>query len=251
MSEAALLVERDGHVVTCTMNRPKVRNALNPEMLVRMADAWDLIDGDDDIRVAILTGAEGCFCGGADLDKLVSRSLRGAPPEDEWEEKIREDYFVIFKGLLRNYRLKTPLIAAVEGSCIAGGTELLQTTDIRVAGEGSKFGISEVRWSLFPTGGSTVRLRRQIPFTHAMELLLTGDHYSAEQARDMGLIGRVVAKGEALKTARAIAQRITENGPVAVREIKASVLATEFLPEAEAMDASERGQERVQVKRGS
>lgn len=236
MSQDALLVEREGQVVTLTMNRPEVRNALSPEMLVRMADAWEMVDGDDDIRVVILTGAAGHFCAGADLDKLVGRSLAGAAPEDEWEVRIREDFNVIFKGLLRNYRLKTPLIAAVEGSCIAGGTEIIQATDIRIAGRSAKFGVSEVRWSLFPTGGSTVRLRRQIPFTRAMELLLTGDHYSATEAKEMGLIGRVVDDGQALSTAHEVADRIASNGPIAVREIKASVLATEFEPEAKAMD---------------
>ena len=148
-------------------------------MLCRLADAWDLIDGDDEVRVAILTGADGAFCAGADLDKLVGRMTKGLPPEDEWEERCRKDYTIIFKGLLRNYQLKKPLVAAIEGPCIAGGTEILQSTDIRVAGEGATFGISEVRWGLFPLGGSTVRLRRQIPYTKAMEVLLTGDHFSA------------------------------------------------------------------------
>ena len=232
----ALLVERDGHIVTLTMNRPAVKNALNPEMLCRMADAWDLIDGDEEIRVAILTGAGDAFCAGADLDKLVTRSLKGLPPEDEFEKRCREDSGVIFKGLLRNHRLTKPLIAAVEGPCIAGGTEILQATDIRVAAEGATFGISEVRWGLFPIGGSTVRLRRQIPHTLAMELLLTGDHYSAADAFRMGLIGRVVPNGQALAVAKDIAARIAANGPLAVRKIKQSVLETEFLPEKEALD---------------
>src|SRR5438093_6910942 len=185
----ALLVEREGHIVTCTMNRPDVKNALNPEMLCRMADAWDLIDGGDEVRVAILTGADGAFCAGADLDKLVGRMTRGLPAEDEWEERVRKDYSIIFKGLLRNHRFKKPLIAAIEGPCIAGGTEILQATDIRVAGGGATFGISEARWGLFPMGGSTVRLRRQIPYTKAMEILLTCDHYPAEEALRIGLIG--------------------------------------------------------------
>jgi len=236
MTEPALLVERDGHVVTVTMNRPEVKNALNPEMLCRLADAWDLIDDDDDIRVAIITGADGAFCAGADLDKLVSRQLKGLPPEDEFEQRCRDDSTLIFKGLLRNHRLATPLIAAVEGSCIAGGAEILQTTDIRIAAESAKFGISEVRWSLFPMGGSTVRLRRQIPFTKAMELLLTGDHYSAAEVLEMGLIGRVVADGEALPVANEVAARVAANGPIAVRKIKQSVIETEFLPEKEALE---------------
>lgn len=236
----ALLVERDGYVVTLVMNRPEVKNALNPEMLCRLADAWDLIDGDDGVRAAVLTGADGAFCAGADLDKLVSRSVRGLPPEDEFEERIRKDYHVIFKGLLRNYQLKKPLIAAVEGPCIAGGTEILQATDIRVAGEGATFGISEVRWGLFPMGGSTVRLRRQTPYTNAMEILLTGDHYPAAEALRIGLIGRVVPDGKALAVAREIAERVAANGPLAVQSVKRSVQETEGLPEAQALEIEMR-----------
>jgi len=236
----ALLVERDGQIVTLTMNRPEVKNALNPEMLCRLADAWDLIDGDSDIRVAVLTGADGAFCAGADLDQLVGRSIKGVPPEDEYDERIRKDYGVIFKGLLRNHHLEKPLIAAVEGPCIAGGTEILQATDIRVAAESATFGISEVRWGLFPMGGSTVRLRRQVPYTNAMEILLTGDHYPAAEALRIGLIGRVVPDGHALPVAREIAARIAANGPLAVQAIKRSVQETEGLPEAQALEIEMR-----------
>src|SRR6185369_2011179 len=119
--QPALLVERDGHIVTVTMNRPEARNALNPEMICRLSDAWDMIDSDDGVRVAILTGSHGHFCAGADLDKLVSRSLKGLPPENDFEQRIRDDYQVIFRGLLRSRRTIKPLIAAIEGSCIAGG----------------------------------------------------------------------------------------------------------------------------------
>jgi enoyl-CoA hydratase len=240
LSEPALLVERDAHIVTLTMNRPAVKNALNPEMLCRLADAWDLIDGEEEVRVAILTGADGTFCAGADLDQLVGRMTRGLPSEDEWEDRCRKDYTVIFKGLLRNYQLKKPLVAAIEGPCIAGGTEILQSTDIRIAGEGSTFGISEVRWGLFPLGGSTVRLRRQISYTRAMEILLTGDHFSAADVLLMGLIGRVVPRGRALTVAREIASKIAANGPLAVQSIKRSVQETEGLPEVQALEIEQR-----------
>jgi enoyl-CoA hydratase len=240
VSEPALLVERDAHVVTVTMNRPEARNALNPEMICRMADAWEMIDSDGDVRVAILTGSNGHFCAGADLDKLVTRSLKGLPPENDWEQRIRDDYQLIFRGLLRTKRTDKPLIAAIEGSCIAGGVEILQATDIRVAAESSKLGVSEVRWGLFPQGGSTTRLPRQIPFTRAMEVLLTGDHYSAKEALDMGLIGRVVADGTALDVARSIAARIAENGPVAVRNIKRAVLEAEGMTEDAAREVEMR-----------
>ncbi len=240
MSEPALLVEKAGPVLTLTMNRPAAKNAIDPEMLCRLADAWVMLDADDELRVAILTGAGGDFCAGADLDKLVGRMLRGAPPEDAFEQRVRDDYELIFKGLLRSYRTVKPVIAAIEGNCIAGGVEILQGTDIRIAGETAKLGISEVRWSLFPQGGSTTRLARQIPYTMAMEMLLTGDHYSAAEARAMGLIGRVVPAGTALAKAREIAARIAENGPVAVRKIKQAVLEAECVRDQDAREIEMR-----------
>jgi enoyl-CoA hydratase len=231
----ALLIERDGHTVTLTLNRPDVKNAINPEMLCLLADAWDMTESDPDVRCVILTGAGSDFCAGADLDKLVARSMQNLPAEDEYEARIRADFEVIFQGLLRSRQLKKPLIAAIEGYCVAGGTEILQSTDIRVAGEGSIFGITEAKWSLFPQGGSTIRLRRQIPYTKAMEMLLTADLYSAEDALSFGLIGRVVPKGQALATAHELAEKIAANGPVAVQKIKEAVQATECLPEKDAL----------------
>jgi enoyl-CoA hydratase/carnithine racemase len=235
MTEPALLIDREGHIVTLTMNRPEVKNAINMEMLCRLADAWDSIDADPEVRCAILTGAGGNFCSGADLDKLVARSMAGLPPEDEFEERIRADYTIIFKGLLRDRQLKKPLVAAIEGYCVAGGTEILQGTDIRVAGEGSVFGVTEAKWSLYPQGGSVIRLRRQIPYTKAMEMLLTADMYPAEEALSFGLIGRVVPKGSALASAKEIAAKVASNGPVAVQKIKEAVIATECLPEKDAL----------------
>ncbi len=234
MPEPALLVERDGHVVTLTLNRPGRRNAFNPEMLVRLADAWDMIDGDDDVRVAVLTGAGGDFSAGADLDELVGMMLGKRPPGNDYEQRVKDDYSLIFKGFLKDHRITKPVVAAVEGACFAGGTEILQALDVRVAAEGSRIAISEVQRGLFPMGGSTVRLRRQIPFTKAMELLLVGDPIGPEEAKDVGLVGRVVPRGEALAEAHRIAGRIARNGPLAVRKIKEAVIETEFLPEAEA-----------------
>jgi enoyl-CoA hydratase len=234
MTEPALLVERDDHVVTLTLNRPDKRNAFNAEMLCLLADAWDLIDGDDDIRVAILTGAGGHFSAGADLDRLVGAMLSGKPTENEYEERIKNDFSIIFKGFLKEYRLKKPLIGAIEGYCYAGGTEILQAIDIRVAGESAEIAISEVRRGLFPMSGSTVRLPRQIAWTHAMELLLVGDPISATRAAEIGLIGHVVPTGEALGAARDLADKLAANGPLAVQGIKASILASESLTESEA-----------------
>lgn len=225
-----LLVEREGHVVTVTMNRPEARNAMDLEMFARLADAWTSIDENPEIRVAILTGAGGHFSSGSDLKVMAGKAQ--AP---EWADRFKEDPDLHWKALLRHYRLKKPLVAAVEGTCLAGGTEILQATDIRIAGEESKFGISESRWGLFPLGGSTVRLRRQIPYCQAMDILLTGRRLTPDEARDIGLINRVVPRGEALAEAKKVAATIAENGPLAVQAIKRSVLETEGLAEKEAL----------------
>ena len=222
-------VERHGHTVIVTMNRPEAKNALSLPMLVGMSDAWDEIDDNDDVRCGILTGAGGTFCSGMDL-----KSMSG--PQDETYAKRREENPDLhWKALLRHYHLKKPLIAAVEGFAVAGGTEILQATDIRVAGQGATFGVFEAKRGLFPLGGSTVRLTRQIPYTIAMDILLTARPVSAQEALEIGLIGRVVPDGQALEEALKIAEVIGQNGPLAVEAIKKSVRETEGLPEDDAL----------------
>src|SRR6185312_13268869 len=201
------LVEQRGHVLIVTMNRPEAKNALSGPMLAGLTAAWNQVDEDPEIRVCILTGAGAAFCAGADL-----KAMTASHPGDSAGQL---DLSVI-ESLLKGRRLTKPLIAAVEGSAIAGGTEILQATDIRVAGESARFGVSEARWGLFPLGGSAVRLPRQIPYTIAADLLLTGRHITAAQAREIGLIGHVVPDGQALGTALEIAETVAANGPVAV-----------------------------------
>jgi enoyl-CoA hydratase/carnithine racemase len=224
-----LLFERRGTTAVVTMNRPEAKNALSLSMLVGMADAWDEIDEDDEIRCAVLTGAGGTFCSGMDL-----KSMSG-PDAEHYKDRTDADPDLHWKALLRHRQLRKPLVAAVEGYAVAGGTEILQATDIRVAGESAKFGVFEARRGLFPLGGSTVRLRRQIPFTVAMDLLLTAREVSAEEAQRIGLIGRVVPDGTALKEALDVAEVIGANGPLAVEAIKRSVRETEGLAEPEAL----------------
>jgi enoyl-CoA hydratase len=228
-TEPHLLVEREGHIVTVTMNRPHAKNSFSLEMLVRMADAWEMIDNDPEVRVAILTGAGGAFCAGADLKAMYGGE------SSEWTDRMKKDPDIHWKGLMRHYRVKKPLIAACEGAAMAGGTEILQGTDIRVGAQSAKFGVAEAKWALFPLGGSTVRLQKQIPLTHAMDLLLTGRLITAEEAYRIGLIGRVVPDGQALVEAKKIAEQIAANGPLAVQAIKKSVLATAGLSEAEGL----------------
>lgn len=241
MSEAALLYEKEGHVATLTMNRPEVRNALNAEMLCRLADAWQDVNDDPNIRVAILTGAgEQAFCAGADLDRLV-RMMQGArPPETDYDRRIIEDVPIIYKGLLRNYEVVKPIVAAVKGFCVAGGSEILQTTDIRIAAEDARFAIAEVKHGLFPMGGSTVRLARQIPFCQAMEILLMGEQFSAADALRIGLINRIVPAAEVMAEAKRCADVIAKNGPLAVQAVKRSVLAGLGRPTADALDLEQQ-----------
>src|ERR1700729_254247 len=227
------LIERRDHVLIVTMNRPAVRNALSGPMMTLMRQAWDQVDGDPGIRVCVLTGAGGAFCSGADLKAMTSSHTGDAFRNGELDLSVIEP-------LLKGRRLTKPLIAAVEGPAIAGGTEILQATDIRVAGESARFGISGARWGLFPLGGSAVRLPRQVPYTVAAELLLTGRHLSAAEAREIGLIGHVVPDGQALAKALELADMIAANGPVAVRAILRTIRETEGMAENEAFRLESR-----------
>jgi len=229
-----LLVERDGHVLTVTLNRPERRNALSPSMMEGLSAAWDEVNANPDIRVAILTGAGGCFCAGADLQAMTD-THPGDIFAEEGNEHATGIAAGVIKPLLKGFLLDKPLIAAVEGPAVAGGTEILQGTDVRIAGESARFGVSEVKWSLYPLGGSVVRLRRQIPYAHAVDLLLTGRHVRAPEAFAMGLISEVVPDGMALERAREVADVIASNGPVAVQAVLRGLRAMECLREDEAM----------------
>jgi enoyl-CoA hydratase len=230
-TEPHALVDLVGNVLVVTMNRPEVRNALSGPMLAIMREAWDRVDQDPDVRVCVLTGAGGSFCAGADL-KAMTANHPG--------ESAGEFDFSVIEPLLKGRRLTKPLIAAVEGPAVAGGTEILQATDIRVAGESARFGVSEARWGLFPLGGSAVRLPRQIPYTVAADLLLTGRHIRAAEAKEIGLIGHVVPDGQALDKAMELAELITANGPLAVRAILRTMRETEAMHENEAFTVDAR-----------
>jgi enoyl-CoA hydratase len=232
VTEPAVLVEKNGPVLTVTLNRPEKRNAINCESMCRLYDAWNELDRDDDLRVAILTGKGGTFCAGMDLAELPKMS---APvPENEWIERARKEPGLIYGAWLKTYRPTKPVILAAEGFARAGGTEILQGTDIRVAGESAVFGITEVQRGLFPMAGSAVRLRRQIGYAVAAEMLICGEDLPAKRAYELGLINHVVPDGHALAKAREIAERIAKNGPLAVKAIVATLRQTETLPEEDA-----------------
>ncbi|TLQ47643.1 crotonase/enoyl-CoA hydratase family protein [Streptomyces marianii] len=228
-----LTVQREGATLVLTLNRPEARNALSLPMLVGLYDAWLEADADDGVRSVVLTGAGGSFCAGMDLKALAGKGMAG----EEYRDRLRADPDLHWKAMLRHHRPRKPVVAAVEGPCVAGGTEILQGTDIRVAAQSAVFGLFEVRRGLFPIGGSTVRLQRQIPRTHALEMLLTGRPYSAAEAERIGLVGSVVPDGTALERALETAERINACGPLAVEAVKASVYETAEMTETEGLAA--------------
>ena len=206
MSEAAVLTEVSDGVMTITINRPNAKNAVNKDVAEGIAAALDALDADDNTHVVILTGAGGTFCSGMDLKAFVT----GETP------------YVAGRGFAGMVEKSTdkPMIAAVEGYALAGGCELAITCDLIVAADNSMFGVPEVKRGLAAAAGGLVRLPRQIPSRVAMEMALTGDFMSAERAMSVGLINQIAPAGEALAQAKALAAKIAENGPLAVKRSK-------------------------------
>lgn len=233
-----VLTEQDGHVLTVTLNRPARRNALTLSALSRLADVWQEAALDSSVRAIVLTGAEGSFCAGMDL-----RGMAGDGDDGDVAaagKRAKTDPGFAHRGLLKTDRPVKPVIAAVEGSAIAGGMEMLLGTDIRVAGEGARFGLSEARWALYPAGGGVVRLSRQIPYPVAADLVLTGRHIGAAEAKELGLIGHLVPDGTALETARGIAASVAANGPLAVEAIVRTLRHTGSMSEEDAFAFEQR-----------
>jgi len=225
-------VERQGHVLIVTLNRPEAKNALSPAMLVGMYRAWRRLDEDDELYCAILTGKGDTFCAGMDLKV----GPEGGEDAEEIQRLMKDIPNLHWQALLREDRPMKPIILAVEGYALAGGTEILQGTDLRVGAEDAVFGVTEVARGLYPLGGSTVRLRRQIPYCLAAEILLLGRRISAQEALEWGLINRVVPKGKALEEALQMAEQLCENAPLSIKAITRSLREIqECVPEDEAM----------------
>jgi enoyl-CoA hydratase len=221
----AVEYEKKGGIAYLILNRPEVHNAMDAEAVVRLAEAWQDFAADDSLRVAIITGTgDRAFSSGADLRKLIPLMTGAKQPEDEWEEKLMEDRRLTNAALLRGFELYKPVISAINGFCLAGGTELIQATDIRIAAQHATFGLTEVRRAIIPAAGSMVRLPKQIPFCKAMEILLVGDSIDADEACRIGLVNYVVPQEKLMETAEEFAQKVAENGPLAVRKIKETVL---------------------------
>jgi enoyl-CoA hydratase len=228
--------KNDEHIVKITIDRPEVRNALDLYHFRDLAGAWRDFKKDDDAWVAIVTGVERNFMVGADLKTYI-------PQITDLQKKIASSEVTEIDGcrlsdgtyaVLRNVKLYKPVIAAVNGPCVAGGMEMLGGVDIRVATGHASFGVMEPKRGLFAGGGTTVRLPRQINFPAAMEFLLTAERFPATRALELGLINEIVEEDELLDAAYDWARRITVNAPMAVQATKESVMRGLALPLEEA-----------------
>lgn len=219
---AEVLVDISDGIQTITINRPEARNAMTLAAAKLIAAALDELDGRDELRIGILTGAGGTFCAGMDLKGFL-RGERPSLPDRG------------FGGLTRKPPRK-PLIAAVEGYALAGGFELVLACDLVVAAENAQFGVPEVKRGLAATAGGLMRLPRQLPYRIALELALTGGMFPAPRAHHCGLINRLTAPGEALAEARRLAQTIAANGPLSVAASKRVVFESQDWSSAEMWD---------------
>lgn len=212
--------ERRGAVLVLTLNRPQVRNAINLKLAEGLAAAMDVLDGDDGLRVGVLTGAGGNFCSGMDLKAFGEREV----PIIEGRG---------FAGLAQAPPRK-PLLAAVEGYALAGGFDVALACDLIVASRESVFGLPEVKRAQLATGGGLIRLPRRIPRNVAMELALTGGRLDGERAAQLGLVNRVVDAGVVLDGALELAEEIASYSPLAVTAAKRVLGFADELPESEA-----------------
>ena len=208
----ALLFETHDHIARLTINRPEAMNAMDRDTSRELAEAFQDFDQDEHLRVAILTGAgDKAFSAGADLKKMYGRAEDG---------NVREIWDAERQWRLgQRLQVWKPIIAAINGYCLAGGLELAMGCDIRLASETASFGCPEVRWGILH-GYGALRLPKTMPLSAAMELLLTGERITAEEAYRLGIISRVVSPAELMPTARRLAEKICANGPLAVRVTK-------------------------------
>jgi enoyl-CoA hydratase len=218
--------KRDDHIVVVTIDRPEAKNALDMYHFRDLAGAWRDFRYDDDAWVAIVTGVGRNFMAGGDLKTYIPQITKLSQEIAKGEVK-EVDGCRLSDGtyaVLRNMKLYKPVIAAVNGPCVAGGMEMLGGVDIRIATEHASFGVMEPKRGLFAGGGTTVRLPRQLAFPAAMEFLLTAEAFSAERALEVGLINEIVPEDELLEKALDWAHRITANAPLAVQATKESVM---------------------------
>jgi E-phenylitaconyl-CoA hydratase len=217
----AILYEKKGRIGLITINRPEAMNAIDPETTEELSKAWLDFREDPDLWVGILTGAgDKAFSAGADLKKLIPFLAKLSPIA----RREREEKFPGLGGITRGLNIWKPIIAAINGFCLAGGLEMALACDLRVAADHATFGLLEVSRGIIPGAGGTQRLPRMIPMAKAMEMILLAQRIDAQEALRLGLVNRVVPLPEVLPTAMKMAEAILQNGPLAVRAAKEAVL---------------------------
>lgn len=235
--DSDLLYEKKGKIAYLTFNRPKDMNAITPKMFTDIEVVTEDFKADNSLLVMIVTGAgDKAFCAGADLKQTITKLTAEASSGGRFLDNPERRFFsTCYK----------PIIAAINGFCLAGGTEIIQGMDIRIAAEHAVFGLPEVHWAIIPGGGSHVRLPRQIPYCHAMDILLTGRQISAEEALAFGLINKVVPADQVMAECERYAEIICRNGPLAVQAIKEAVINTYNLAWEEAFRTEALYAERI------
>lgn len=222
-------------VATLRLNRPERHNALSPEMVVRLAEAWTEVRDNPEVRVALLEGAgDRSFCAGADLARLIPLFTRAREPDDEWDERLLADRSMMNTALLRGFELYKPVVVAIHGHALAGGTEILLGTDFRIASTEATFGLTEVRRGIIPAGGSLARLARQIPYTAAMRIILGGEPIPADDAYRYGLVTELVEPDRVRERAAEVANQVARAGPIALAKAKEAVIRSSGVPLEEA-----------------
>ena len=230
----AILYEKRGRVAYITINRPEARNAVDPETLQELSNAWIDFRDDDNLWIGVLTGAGNqSFSAGADLKTLIPR-LTGAIPGGG--EAIPGG----FGGITRGFECWKPMIAAINGHCFAGGFEMMLACDLRIASENAVFGLTEVSWGIIPAAGGTQRLPRSIPLAKAMEMILTARRISAQEALELGLINKVVPQAELMEEVERWIATLLERGPLALRAAKQAILQGLSMPLDEGMQLEQR-----------
>jgi enoyl-CoA hydratase len=230
-----VVCEIENHIALVSLNRPSSKNALNPELVVKLVNLWKQLRDDPNVSVIIVTGKGDCFCSGADLVELIGVTNRSKSPKNEYEQLVYDDGSYVGRALLRDFDPQKPVIAAINGHAIAGGMEIVQGCDIRVASTQALFGLQEPKFGLFPMGGSTVRLPYQVPYAVAMEILLTGKLFSAQRLFEVGFLNYVVPPNQVLAKSLELAKYIVDNSPFAIQSIRKSVKACLGIPESDGM----------------
>src|SRR5579859_4172070 len=224
---------KQGRVAIITIDRPEAMNALDVESNQAMADAWADFRDDPDVWIGVLTGAgERAFCAGADLKSLIPARVEAARTGASAGQS--------FGGITRDFETWKPMIAAINGYCLAGGLELALACDLRIAAEHARFGLTEVRWGIMPGGGGTQRLARAIPLARAMEMILTAEQIDAAEALRLGLLNRVVPLADLPNATSKLTETLLERGPLGLRAAKQAILQGWDLPLREGLALEQR-----------